>query len=60
MMSRKHYIAVADIINDCWNQHYIDSEEDFTAVVNRFGEMFSDDNPNFDFIKFSVACYKAK
>ena len=60
MMSRKHYIAIAGILNDCWESHYIDSEDDFTLVVNRFGEMFSDDNPNFDFIKFSVACYKIK
>ena len=60
MMSRKHYIAVAKILNDCWEEENIISEDDFRVVVNRFSAMFADDNPNFDRTRFVEACYGSK
>ncbi|MBE44280.1 MAG: hypothetical protein CMO16_03760 [Thaumarchaeota archaeon] len=56
MMSRKHYIAIAGILNDCWENEFITYEKDFFEVVKQFSEMFADDNDNFDSVRFTEAC----
>jgi hypothetical protein len=47
MMTRKDYVAVAEILN---------SFQDVIADPFTFEDFFSADNPNFKFDKFREAC----
>jgi hypothetical protein len=53
MMTRKDYVATAEILNSFVNK--IDSE-DFNDLVFEFSEWFASDNPRFDENKFYDAC----
>jgi hypothetical protein len=55
MMTRKDYVATAEILNSFVNK--IDSE-DFNDLVFEFSEMFLADNTRFSVDKFEEACYK--
>ena len=54
MMTRKDYVAVADILN-----LFRDDVEKQTLVdlVNEFSDFFEEDNPNFKREKFSEAVF---
>ena len=51
--TRKTFIEVSDLL-----EGFSDLIDQFTFedLVFEFGEMFSADNPNFDFAKFQNAC----
>jgi len=53
MMTRKDYVAVAEILNSF--DKLIDPFT-FEDLVNEFADFFSADNPNFKFDKFTHAC----
>jgi hypothetical protein len=52
MMTRKDYIATADILNDVSAD--IDADV-FIRLVDAFADMFELDNPNFDAVRFANA-----
>ena len=54
-MTRKDYVAIAEILNNWYFNHPI-NEHDFGDLVGEFSLMFSDENPRFDFDKFQKAC----
>jgi hypothetical protein len=53
--SRKTFIAVSNLLNE-----YVDLIDEFTFedLVADFGDLFFQDNPNFDFKKFRSECNK--
>jgi hypothetical protein len=55
MMTRKDYVATAQILNDY--KHLIDSRV-FQHIITDFMMMFEDDNPRFDADRFFDACDK--
>jgi hypothetical protein len=58
MMTRKDYIATAEILNYASNKMHPSL---FAKVVNDFAEMFAKDNPRFDVNRFHEASnYKVK
>jgi hypothetical protein len=54
MMTRKDYVAVAEILNE--NKNGIDSDV-FHDLVIDFSDFFFKDNPNFSPNRFELACY---
>ena len=54
MMTRKDYVAVAEILNSF--QDLIADQFTFEDLVNEFADFFSADNPNFKMDKFTHAC----
>jgi hypothetical protein len=52
MMTRKDYIATAEILNYASNKMH---PALFSKVVNDFAEMFAKDNPRFDVNRFHEA-----
>jgi hypothetical protein len=52
MMTRKDYIATAEILNYASNKMH---PALFSKVVNDFAEMFAKDNPRFDVSRFHEA-----
>ena len=55
MMTRKDYVATAEILNSYASEIKIDVYED---VVNDFSEMFFADNDKFDSDRFWEECMK--
>jgi hypothetical protein len=58
MMTRKDYVATAEILNDFYQDMPIGLEARFDGMVNKFCAMFSDDNERFLANKFVDACYE--
>lgn len=58
MMTRKDYVAVAEILNSF--QDLIADQFTFDDLVNDFADFFSADNPNFKYDKFYSACTKTE
>jgi hypothetical protein len=56
MMTRKDYVAVAEILSDF--REGIQNQILFDEMVDEFGDLFADDNPNFKLDKFREACEK--
>lgn len=54
MMTRKDYVATATILADF--KTLIADEFTFQDLVDEFADMFSADNPNFNYEKFREAC----
>jgi hypothetical protein len=54
MLTKKHYIATADIL--CSYKDLIGDEFTFHDLVDEFAGMFAEDNPAFDADKFFNAC----
>jgi len=54
MMTRKDYVAVAEILNSF--QDLIADQFTFEDLVNDFADFFASDNPNFKMEKFTHAC----
>ena len=52
MMTRKDYVAVAEILNTFKNEI---EETIFEDITFNFAEMFAIDNPNFDVTRFENA-----
>ena len=52
MMSRKHYRAIAEVIDE------MEVRVSTIKLVERLADVFADDNPNFNRKKFREACYK--
>ena len=53
MMTRKDYVATAQILND--NRAFIHPAT-FAQLVNEFGDYFANDNERFDYSRFENAC----
>ena len=56
MMTRKDYVAVAEILNRYLSNYPVEIS-DFKELVFDFADMFADDNPNFDEDRFMQAVY---
>ena len=54
MMTRKDYVAVAEILNSF--QDVIADQFTFEDLVNEFADFFASDNPNFKRDKFTQSC----
>ena len=54
MMTRKDYVAVAEILSDF--KSGIDNQIVFEDLVDEFADFFAADNPNFKYDKFREAC----
>lgn len=52
-MTRKDYVVIADVLSP-----YKDLMDEFTFqdLVDDFADMFTADNPNFKYEKFTHAC----
>lgn len=55
MMTRKDYVATAQILSKYWHI----GQGDFESLIDEFSEMFLEDNPKFSPEIFEEACYKA-
>ncbi len=53
MMTRKDYIATAQIISKYWHM----GQGDFEDLISDFSNMFMEDNPRFSPTVFEDACY---
>ena len=53
MMTRKDYVAVANILSDY--QEVIEADEYYQMVLD-FGKMMKLDNERFDLSRFMIAC----
>ncbi len=60
MMTRKDYVATAEILNDFYQDMPLGLEERFDNMVNDFCAMFAEDNDRFLAVKFVDACYKVE
>ena len=56
MMTRKDYVAVAEILNRHFSNYPVEIS-DFKELVFDFADMFADDNPNFNEDRFIQAVY---
>jgi hypothetical protein len=56
MMTRKDYVAVAEILNRYLSNYPVEIS-DFKELVFDFADMFADDNPNFNEDRFIQAVY---
>ena len=56
MMTRKDYVAVAEILNRHFSNYPVEIS-DFKELVFDFADMFADDNPNFNEDRFIEAVY---
>jgi hypothetical protein len=56
MMTRKDYVAVAEILNRHFSNYPVEIS-DFKELVFDFADMFADDNPNFNEDRFMQAVY---
>ena len=52
MLSRKHYVKIAEIIKDTTNDNSIDA----SFLVERLSVYFKSDNHNFSMERFQTAC----
>ena len=57
MMTRKDYVATAEILNDFYLDMPLGLEERFDNMVNDFCRLFAEDNERFLANKFIEACY---
>lgn len=57
MMTRKDYVATAEILNDFYQDMPIGLEQRFDNMVADFCAMFAEDNERFLAVKFVDACY---
>jgi hypothetical protein len=57
MMTRKDYVATAEILNKFYDHITVAQEEAFDNLVADFAVMFENDNPRFMGNKFVDACY---
>ena len=60
MMTRKDYVATAEILNSFYQAMPIGLEEKFDNMVNEFCAMFAEDNERFLAVKFVDACYEVE
>ena len=60
MMTRKDYVATAEILNDFYQDMPLGLEERFDNMVNDFCRLFAEDNDRFLAVKFVDACYKVE
>jgi hypothetical protein len=56
MMTRKDYVAVAEILNNYFSNYPVEIS-DFKELVFDFADMFANDNPNFKEDKFIDAVF---
>jgi hypothetical protein len=56
-MSRKHYVAIARVINaQVGAAKTIETLDAVKAIANDLAEVMANDNPNFETRRFLVAC----
>ena len=60
MMTRKDYVATADILSNYFATSIFDEQGEilFADLVDDFYLMFETDNERFDANRFAIACYK--
>jgi len=58
MMTRKDYVATAEILARHYDTITIAEEESFDALANKFADMFAADNERFLRERFLDACYE--
>jgi hypothetical protein len=58
MMTRKDYVATAEILNKMLDKITVAQEEAFDEMVMDFVAMFENDNERFLSSRFIDACYK--
>lgn len=54
MMTRKDYVATANILNDVIEHMHPAA---YAEIVSRFAEYMESDNERFDYDRFVEACY---
>jgi hypothetical protein len=54
MMTRKDYVATAQILSQYWHI----GQGDFEDLISEFSDMFLADNPRFNPMTFEKACYQ--
>lgn len=59
MMTRKDYVATAEILNNHFNNYPVEIS-DFRELVLDFADMFAEDNPRFNEEKFVNAVFGKK
>jgi hypothetical protein len=59
MMTRKDYVATAEILNNHFNNYPVEIS-DFKELVLDFADMFAEDNPRFNETKFIDAVFGKK
>ena len=62
-MSKKHYTAIADVLNRWYLYYGDDSPQEITVIdllAQDFADVFAADNPNFDANRFADAVYAAR
>ena len=55
MFQHRHYKAIADVLADCRENGYLDSEADAMEFEDRLIKMFKSDNYNFSESRFRAA-----
>jgi methylmalonyl-CoA mutase N-terminal domain/subunit len=56
MMTRKDYVAVADMLKAYYSPNHMDMQSaTIMELVNDFSDFFKKDNPNFNPVQFSNA-----
>lgn len=61
-MSKKHYTAIADVLNR-WYLYFDDAPQEMTVIdvlTQDLADVFAADNPNFDANRFTSAVYAAR
>jgi hypothetical protein len=54
MFTKQHYIAIAKMVSDVKTEH--GDNITLQQLEYKLREYFSEDNPNFDRVRFSEAC----
>ena len=55
MLSRKHYKAIANVIDSLQVKHGLVRKD---SLITALANYFERDNPRFDYPKFNSACYE--
>lgn len=58
MMTRKDYVATAEILARHYDTLTVADEEKFDTLANKFADMFAGDNERFLRERFLDACYE--
>lgn len=59
MLSKRHYVAIAEVVKNCLDDPYQADECSQTAiesVASALASYFAADNPRFDRARFLAAC----
>jgi len=59
-MTKKDYVKIAEVLNDCWKHYENDPESKYFVeiLINDFARMLQNDNSRFNWVRFENACKK--